>query len=78
MSTSAPRARHRDVVFDADADAAEALRHAARAGRDVDAGLDGHHHARLQHAPLVADLVVADVVHIHAEPVAGPVHEELA
>ena len=49
-----------------------------RAGRDVDAGLDGQRHARLEHAPFVADLVVADVVHVHAEPVAGAVHEELA
>src|SRR5689334_3524068 len=31
-----------DVVFDADADAAEALRNAARARRDVDARLDRH------------------------------------
>jgi hypothetical protein len=51
---------------------------AARARRDVEAGLDRQHHARLEHAPLVADLVVADVVHVHAQPVAGAVHVEAA
>ena len=28
-------------------------------------------------APFVADLVVADVVYVHAQPVPGAVHEEL-
>src|SRR5688572_25040250 len=72
-----PGAGDDHVVFDADADAAEAPGHTARAGADVDAGLDGHRHAGLEHAPLVAHLVVTDIVHIHPEPVAGPVHEEL-
>ena len=40
------------------------------------ARLDRQRHAGLQHAPLLADLVVADVVHVHAEPVAGAMHEE--
>ena len=49
-----------------------------RAGGNVDARLDRHHHAGLEHAPLLADLVVADVVHVHAEPVTGAMHEEAA
>ena len=44
--------------------------------RDVDARLDREHHARLERARLAAEVVVADVVHVHAEPVAGLVHEE--
>ena len=53
---------------------------AARPGarRDVEARLDRQHHPRLQHPPLLAELVVADVVHVHAQPVAGAVHVELA
>ena len=47
-------------------------------GGDVDAGLDGGDHARLQQSPLVADLVLADVVHVHAEPMPDAVHEEAA
>ena len=47
-------------------------------GGDVDAGLDGGDHARLQQPPLVADLVLADVVHVHAEPMPDAVHEEPA
>ena len=65
------------VVLDAHADVPPAARHALRPGRDVDAGLDGQAHAGLEHAPLVADLVVADVVHVHAEPVTGAMHVEV-
>src|SRR5579859_3593247 len=68
--------RHQDVVLDADADIAEAPRHAARARRQVDTRLHRERHARLEYAPCVADLVVAHVVHIEPEPVAGAVHEE--
>ncbi len=64
------------VVLDADADAAPLLRHRAVVGRDVDARLHGQHHAGLQHAPLAADLVVADVVHVEPQPVPGTVHVE--
>src|SRR6478735_8758361 len=60
-------ARHHDVVFNADADALVLLRRAGRAGRDVDAGFED--------APLVADLVVTNVMHVHAKPVAGAMHE---
>src|SRR5580658_8516202 len=67
---------HDDVVLDADADVAEALRHPARAGRQVNARLDGQHHAGLEHAPLIAHFVVADVVDVEAEPVTGAMHEE--
>ena len=42
---------------------------------DVEAGLDGEHHAGLERARgVAAALVEADVVHVHAEPVAGAVH----
>src|SRR6187399_2977372 len=71
-------ARHHDIVFDANADSLVFLRRARRAGSNVDAGLDGQRHAGLEHAPLVADLVVADVMHIHAEPMPGAVHEEFS
>ena len=50
------------------------LGRSARAAGEVQPGLDGQGHARLEHAPVAADLVVADVVHVHAEPVTGPVH----
>src|SRR5471032_2002058 len=70
-------ARDCDVVLDAHADIPETPRHAAGAGGDVNARLDRQHHAGLEHAPFIADLVVADVVHVHTEPVAGAVHEEL-
>src|SRR5687768_5658686 len=70
------RARHRDIVLDTHTNVPPALRDALGAGGDVDAGFDGKRHAGLQHAPLLADLVVADVVHVHAEPVTGAMHEE--
>ena len=41
---------------------------------DVEAGLDGEHHAGLERARRVALLVEADVMDVHAEPVAGAVH----
>src|SRR3990167_1911867 len=51
----------------------------ARARRvHVEAGLDGQDHAGLEPARLPLDLVGADVVDVHAEPVPGAVHEELA
>eukprot|EP01022_Parablepharisma_sp_SALTPOND_P033110 TRINITY_DN881_c1_g1_i15.p1 TRINITY_DN881_c1_g1~~TRINITY_DN881_c1_g1_i15.p1 ORF type:complete len:1351 (-),score=485.80 TRINITY_DN881_c1_g1_i15:36729-40781(-) len=71
------------VILDADADVPELLRHAF--GRThVDARFDGQHHARLQRAPGLVALgidgvaVVAHVVYVHAQPVAGAVHVELA
>ncbi len=45
--------------------------------RDVDAGLDRHDHAGLEQAPMVGDLVVADIVHVEPEPMPRLVHEEL-
>src|SRR6185312_8131822 len=69
---------HHDIVLDPDADAMEALGYAARAGRNIDTRLDGHDHTGLEHAPLIADLVIPNVVHVHAEPVARAVHEEPA
>src|SRR5918994_2326403 len=59
------RAGHRNIVLDTHADVPPALRDALRAGRNVDAGLDGQRHPGLEDAPLLADLVVADVVHVH-------------
>src|SRR6185437_4259844 len=68
--------RHDDVILDADTDTLEALRYAAGARRDVNPGLNAERHSRLEHTPLVTDLVVPDVVHVHAEPMARSVHEE--
>src|SRR5579862_744286 len=67
---------HDHVVFDANADVAEAPRNPAQAGRDIDARLDRERHPRLEDAPLIADPVVADVVNVHPEPMAGAMHEE--
>src|SRR5579864_4256928 len=67
---------HQYVVLDADADIAEAPRHAPRAGRQIDPGLHRESHSRLEHAPFVPHLVVAHVVHVEPEPVTGAVHEE--
>src|SRR4029450_1932335 len=47
-------------------------------GVEVEPGLDRQHHAGLQHARFPVDPVVADVVDVHAEPVPGAVHVELA
>ena len=41
---------------------------------NVNARLDGHGHADFQLAPFTADLVLANIVHIHAQPVTGAVH----
>ena len=45
-------------------------------GDDVQAGLDGEHHARFEQARFAVDAVVADVVHVQAEPVPGLVPVE--
>ena len=45
-------------------------------GPDVDPGLDGKRHARLEHPPFAAHLVVTHIVHIEAQPVAGAMAEE--
>ena len=58
-------------------DAPPLARHVPLATPDVDARLDGGDHARLQHPPFPFDLVIPHVVHVHAQPVAGPVEEEL-
>ena len=55
------------------------LRHRAgtlRDAGDIDPWLDRRHHSWLEKPPFVADPVIADVVHIHPDPVAGTVHEE--
>src|SRR5580692_2289748 len=71
-----PRLGHHHVVLDTNPDVVKAFRHTPTSGRDVDPGLDRHHHPRLEHAPGIADFVVAHVVNIDAEPMAGPMHEE--
>lgn len=65
---------HHHVVLDAHANAAPFLRDVLIVRGDVDARLDGQRHADFQHAPFAADLVLADVMYIHAQPVAGAVH----
>src|SRR5262245_23315276 len=70
------RGRDRDIVLDPHADVLPASRDTLAPRRDIDPRLDREAHAWLEHSPLVADLVVAHVVNVHAEPVAGAVHEE--
>src|SRR6056297_1512916 len=60
----------RHVVLDADADVPPLPGDALAATGNVDAGLHGEHHARLEQPPLAVDLVVPHVLHVHAEPVA--------
>src|SRR5260221_13254512 len=64
------------IVLDAHADVPEWLGNVVRRA-DVKARLDGEHHAGPQLAPLALLHVVACVVHVEAEPVAGAVHVEL-
>ena len=42
--------------------------------RNVQPRLNGQSHARLQQAPFIIDFIVTDIMHIHAQPVAGAVH----
>ena len=77
VSTSGSARGHQHVILDANADVPEFLRKARRRS-NVDAGLDGQGHSRLQHPPFAAHFVVADVVHIEAQPVPGAMIEELA
>src|SRR5712664_989902 len=57
---------------------AQRVGHALALGIDVETGLDGEDHAGLEGARGAVHAVIADVVHVHAEPVAGAVHVELA
>src|SRR2546428_13866727 len=57
---------------------AQRVGHALALGVDVEPGLDGEDHAGLERARGALHPVVADVVHVHAEPVAGAVQVELA
>jgi hypothetical protein len=66
----------RDIVLGADADAAPFRGNARIVGHDVQAGLDGQHHARLEQARFAVEPIVADVVHVQAEPVPGLVPVE--
>lgn len=45
-------------------------------GRYIQSGLDGKHHARFQHPRSAADLIVADIMHIQPQPVAGSGRKE--
>src|SRR5215831_5344315 len=71
----APRGRHDDIVLDAHADVPESLRDAF-SGAHVAPWLDREGHARIEAPPLPARLVLAGVVDIQAEPMAGAVHVE--
>lgn len=62
-----------DIVLDADADAAvDGI--AIGVDAKIEARLDGDHHARLERAGLFAFMIGADIMYIHAEIVARPVH----
>ena len=65
-----------DIIFDADADAFPLRVDAGFVGRDVEAGFDGDDHAGFEDARFVVDAIVADIVHVEPEPVAGLVHVE--
>src|SRR5690348_3971053 len=67
---------HRHVVLDADAQPAPLRRYRGVVGRDVDAGFHRRHHAGFQHARLVVDPVIADVVHVQPDPMARLVRKE--
>ena len=76
-SARVPVAGDQHVVLGADADAAPfRMRPLVSSGRHIQARLDGEHHARLQQARFAVDAVVADVVHVQAEPVPGLVAVE--
>src|SRR5882672_785627 len=66
---------HQHLILDANADVPEFLRYSRR-GSNVNPRFDGQHHPRLQYPPLAPDLVIADVMHVEAEPVSGAVTEE--
>ena len=61
------------VVLDPHADAAIGFGHSLVV-RQIEPRLHGQHHAGFQLAPVAVVLVGADVVHVHAQPVAGAVH----
>src|SRR5690554_4085756 len=71
---SVPGDQH--IILDTDADTPPPGCHLLVVRGDVDPRLPGHHHARFQHPPFAADPVLADIVHIHAQPVTGAVHVE--
>src|SRR5688572_8600068 len=65
-----------DVILDADTDVPPALGHAFASRGYINPGLDGQRHAGLEHSPLLTHFVVANVMHIHSQPMAGAMHEE--
>src|SRR5258706_4471101 len=66
---------HQRIVLYAYADVPEFFRNVF-GGPYVTARLDRQHHARLEREPGAIALVVARVMHIHAQPVSGAVHVE--
>src|SRR5579863_5288408 len=64
------------LIFDANADVPELLRYPRRRP-NVNPRLDGQHHSRLQYPPLAPDLVIADVMHVEAEPMSRAMTEKL-
>ena len=68
-----------DVVLDAYADAAQLFGHQQVGRLEVDARLDGDHHARLQDAiAVVLAAGLGAVVHVEAQVVAGAMHHPAA
>src|SRR4249919_481414 len=60
-----------DVVLGADADAAPPGMDRLVVRRDIEAGLDGEHHSRLEQPRFAVDAVLADVVDVESKPVTG-------
>ena len=67
---------HYHVVLDAHANATPFLCHSLVVRGNIDTRLHGQGHAHFQHAPFTAHFVLAHIMHIHAQPVAGTVHVE--
>src|SRR5690606_25589706 len=69
---------HDDIVFDTNANVPPTSGHPFGTWRNVNAGLNGHHHTRLERTPFAAHAIVTDIVNVHAQPVSRSMHEKAA
>ena len=67
-----------DIVFDPDADIGVLWEQPLCPGREIETRFDCKDHSRLEETPGVPGAIGADVVDIHSQPMASPVHEEAA
>ena len=68
-----PLARHGNIIFNSNSDVAKFFRDLATVA-DVDPRLNRRNHSTFENAPFITHLVIADVVHIHPDPMPGSVH----